>query len=80
MSCKTHEKVLSDPSAFREALLDWYEREKRQTPWRTDANSVADPDERGYRVWVSEVMLQQTQVATVIEYYNNWMKRWPNSK
>ncbi|KAG6545166.1 hypothetical protein Mapa_013278 [Marchantia paleacea] len=34
-------------------------------------------DQRAYEVWVSEMMLQQTRVATVIEYYNRWMKRWP---
>lgn len=37
----------------------------------------SDPDQRAYSIWVSEVMLQQTQVATVIEYYNKWIKRWP---
>ncbi|XP_041886497.1 adenine DNA glycosylase isoform X2 [Corvus kubaryi] len=36
-----------------------------------------DADRRGYAVWVSEIMLQQTQVATVIDYYNRWMQKWP---
>ncbi|ELR22329.1 A/Gspecific adenine glycosylase [Acanthamoeba castellanii str. Neff] len=37
----------------------------------------ADDDDVGYGVWVSEIMLQQTRVETVIEYYNKWMKKWP---
>jgi A/G-specific adenine glycosylase len=50
-------------------LLDWYERNKRDLPWR----QTADP----YRIWVSEVMLQQTQVATVIPYYERFLARFP---
>ncbi|XP_062854791.1 uncharacterized protein LOC134317972 [Trichomycterus rosablanca] len=41
------------------------------------AATEEDADVRTYAVWVSEVMLQQTQVATVIDYYNRWMKKWP---
>jgi A/G-specific adenine glycosylase len=52
------------------ALLDWYARERRQLPWRLHG----DP----YSIWISEIMLQQTQVATVIGYYERWMKRFPN--
>ncbi len=37
-----------------------------------------DLDRRAYGVWVSEVMLQQTQVATVVGYYGRWMERWPD--
>jgi len=55
--------------AFRQTLLAWYDREGRDLPWRRDQ----DP----YHVWVSEVMLQQTQVNTVIPYYQNFMATFP---
>lgn len=51
-------------------LLDWYARHARSLPWRARS---ADP----YAVWVSEVMLQQTRVETVIPYYERWMARFP---
>ncbi|XP_067086551.1 adenine DNA glycosylase [Osmerus mordax] len=62
---------------FRTHLLDWYDQNKRELPWRTVACKEKDINTRTYSVWVSEIMLQQTQVATVIDYYNKWMKRWP---
>ena len=62
---------------FRNQLVQWYEKCKRDLPWREAALKTQDPNERAYAVWVSEIMLQQTQVATVIDYYNRWMKRWP---
>nr|XP_020462647.1 adenine DNA glycosylase [Monopterus albus] len=58
-------------------LLYWYDQEKRELPWRTLAMTESDLNIRTYAVWVSEIMLQQTQVATVKDYYNKWMKRWP---
>jgi A/G-specific adenine glycosylase len=52
-------------------LLAWFERSGRKhLPWQRDATP--------YRVWVSEIMLQQTQVATVIEYYQRFMRRFPD--
>ena len=39
--------------------------------------SQTDPNKRAYAVWVSEIMLQQTQVATVKDYYTRWMEKWP---
>ncbi|KAG7332792.1 hypothetical protein KOW79_004626 [Hemibagrus wyckioides] len=62
---------------FRSRLLSWYDRTKRELPWRALAATEEDVNTRTYGVWVSEVMLQQTQVATVIDYYNRWMKKWP---
>uniref|UniRef100_A0A8C6EUW9 Adenine DNA glycosylase n=1 Tax=Marmota marmota marmota TaxID=9994 RepID=A0A8C6EUW9_MARMA len=53
-------------TAFRKSLLSWYDTEKRDLPWRRQAEDEADLDRRAYAVWVSEVMLQQTQVASVI--------------
>ncbi|ANK60448.1 A/G-specific adenine glycosylase [Loigolactobacillus backii] len=54
---------------FQEKLLDWYDQEGRDLPWRKDH----DP----YHVWVSEIMLQQTQVKTVIPYYQRFMTLFP---
>jgi A/G-specific adenine glycosylase len=51
------------------SLLLWYSRHKRDLPWR----HTRDP----YKIWVSEIMLQQTQVATVIPYYERWLKTFP---
>lgn len=67
----------SEISAYRSQLLLWYDHNKRDLPWRTVAMTEPDVNIRTYAVWVSEIMLQQTQVATVIDYYNRWMKRWP---
>jgi A/G-specific adenine glycosylase len=61
------------PSALRRRLLAWWDAAHRDLPWRFVAGSV-DP----YRVWVSEVMLQQTQVATVIPYYRRFVRRFPS--
>ncbi|XP_053928998.1 adenine DNA glycosylase isoform X2 [Cuculus canorus] len=72
--------LFSDPveiKALRRDLLAWYDRCKRDLPWRTLAATEPDADRRAYAVWVSEIMLQQTQVATVIDYYNRWMQKWP---
>jgi A/G-specific adenine glycosylase len=55
---------------FRRSLLSWYRRYGRDLPWRR----TRDP----YAVLVSEFMLQQTQVATVIPYYNKWLRRFPD--
>ncbi|KAM8789462.1 adenine DNA glycosylase isoform 1-T1 [Rhynchonycteris naso] len=67
----------AEVTVFRESLLSWYDREKRDLPWRRLAEDEVDLDRRAYAVWVSEVMLQQTQVATVIAYYTRWMQKWP---
>ncbi|KAF6162349.1 hypothetical protein GIB67_008478 [Kingdonia uniflora] len=65
---------------IRVSLLQWYYQNQRVLPWRInqvlDIDVVAD-DCRAYAVWVSEIMLQQTRVATVIDYYNRWMEKWP---
>lgn len=54
---------------FRSKLLAWYDAHARDLPWRKDR----DP----YRVWVSEIMLQQTRVAAVIEHYHAFLRRFP---
>lgn len=55
--------------AIRKALLKWYRRNHRDLPWR----KTSDP----YAIWLSEIMLQQTRVETVIEYYERFLKRFP---
>src|SRR5690349_12483878 len=67
-----------DPNAERiaataPALLAWYDRHRRELPWRARAGEMPDP----YRVWLSEVMLQQTTVVTVGPYYARFLERWP---
>jgi A/G-specific adenine glycosylase len=57
-------------SAIRRKLLSWYDQHHRDLPWRRSA----DP----YAIWISETMLQQTQVTTVVPYYNRFLKRFPN--
>lgn len=58
--------------AFRKALLDWYDKNKRDLPWRRSK----DP----YAIWVSEIMLQQTRVDTVIPYYERFLHHLPTIK
>lgn len=58
-----------DPRAFSQRLLDWYDVSKRDLPWRKDKNP--------YRIWVSEIMLQQTRVETVIPYYERFLTAFP---
>jgi len=55
-------------------LLDWYDRHRRRLPWRPPAGERADP----YRVWLSEIMLQQTGVKTVGPYFEKFLARWPD--
>lgn len=56
------------------ALLRWYAVDKRRLPWRAEAGERPDP----YRVWLSEVMLQQTNVATVRPYFERFLDKWPS--
>ena len=56
--------------ALTRGLLEWYDRMRRDLPWRQES----DP----YRIWVSEIMLQQTRVETVIPYYHRFLQRFPD--
>jgi A/G-specific adenine glycosylase len=60
---------------FAARLLGWYDRAARVLPWRVPPNSGAVPDP--YRVWMAEVMLQQTTVAAVAGYFERFTTRWP---
>jgi A/G-specific adenine glycosylase len=57
-------------TSFRTRLLDFYDRGRRSLPWR----ATSDP----YHILVSEIMLQQTRVATVVPYYQRWLERFPD--
>jgi A/G-specific adenine glycosylase len=54
-------------------ILKWYDRHRRQLPWRSPPGAPADP----YHVWLSEIMLQQTTVVTVKSYFENFLEIWP---
>jgi A/G-specific adenine glycosylase len=56
------------------ALLSWYAVDKRRLPWRAEGGERPDP----YRVWLSEIMLQQTTVTAVRPYFEKFTRRWPN--
>jgi A/G-specific adenine glycosylase len=60
-----------DPAA---SLLAWYDRHRRALPWRAGPGEPADP----YRIWLSEIMLQQTMVAAAIPYFLRFLARWPD--
>ena len=53
-------------------LLKWYYHQNIQLPWRVNTQP--------YRIWISEIMLQQTQVKTIIPYFKKWMKKYPTLK
>src|SRR5207302_6547828 len=60
--------------ALPEALLAWYDRHRRVLPWRAPPGLRQDP----YRVWLSEIMLQQTTVIAVAPYFAAFLSRWPD--
>ncbi|MCP3459883.1 A/G-specific adenine glycosylase [Bradyrhizobium sp. CCGUVB23] len=66
--------VRSEVSARPFALLQWYDRHRRRLPWRAAAGETPDP----YRVWLSEIMLQQTTVKAVGPYFEKFLARWPD--
>jgi A/G-specific adenine glycosylase len=69
MEISDQSTIKNHKSAISRRLLDWYKTDARQLPWR------GHPDP--YAVWVSEIMLQQTRVETVIPYFERWMARLP---
>lgn len=66
---KSSRRAADSSSEFAARLLNWYRQNQRSLPWR----GTTDP----YAVWVSEIMLQQTRVETVIPYYRRWMELFP---
>ena len=69
---KTITPTSSEVSLIRRRLLRWYDRHRRDLPWR---RRTADP----YAQWVAEIMLQQTRVDTVIAYYERFLRRFPDA-
>jgi len=63
-------KIIENKKDFRQSLLFWYRNEKRDLPWRRTTNP--------YYIWISEVMLQQTRVDTVIPYYERFIEKYPS--
>ena len=59
---------------FSKSVLKWYNLNKRDLPWRYKGNTKKDP----YKIWVSEIMLQQTTVTAVIPYFKKFITLWPN--
>lgn len=68
------ESVQPEASARPLLLLQWYDRHRRRLPWRALAGETPDP----YRVWLSEIMLQQTTVKAVGPYFEKFVARWPS--
>ncbi len=64
-----------DLALLSDILLDWYDVNARDLPWRTPPHSQQSSDP--YHIWLSEIMLQQTTVASVIPYYEKFLNRWP---
>src|SRR3546814_131210 len=60
---------------FAGRLLAWYDRAARTLPWRIPPGSNVVPDP--YRIWMAEIMLQQTTVAAVAGYFTRFIQRWP---
>jgi A/G-specific adenine glycosylase len=70
----TQKPAAADGASRPALLLDWYDRHRRRLPWRPPAGERPDP----YRVWLSEIMLQQTGVKTVGPYFEKFLARWPD--
>ena len=66
--------TLAFKKAWQKKILDWYFVNKRDLPWRKKTY------QNFYKIWISEIMLQQTTVATVIPYYKRFIKKWPSLK
>lgn len=64
----------AEPTRFQLQLLEWYDRNRRDLPWRQSTTRAVSP----FGVFLSEAMLQQTQVATVVPYFNRFIKKLPD--
>ena len=75
MNPKRRRRLEARETIFRARLMDWYDTHARALPWRERprAGKRGDP----YRVWLSEIMLQQTRVVAVIEHYHEFLRRFP---
>ncbi|HLO23055.1 MAG TPA: A/G-specific adenine glycosylase [Methyloceanibacter sp.] len=66
--------AVAGEASIAEALLPWYDRERRHLPWRAEPGETPDP----YTVWLSEIMLQQTTVKAVLPRYGLFLRTWPD--
>src|SRR3978361_502762 len=73
-SQKRKSRESAQPAGRPALLLAWYDRHRRRLPWRPLPGVAADP----YRVWLSEIMVQQTGVKTVGPYFEKFLARWPD--
>jgi A/G-specific adenine glycosylase len=73
-STKDHNRRNAPKASTAGRLLAWYDVNRRELPWRAKPGEKSNP----YRVWLSEIMLQQTTVAAVKPYYLAFLKRWPD--
>lgn len=73
-TARSEPAALAQPDGPAAALLAWYDRHRRDLPWRSPPGTHADP----YLVWLSEIMLQQTTVAAVRPYFAAFRARWPD--
>jgi A/G-specific adenine glycosylase len=71
---RKRQSVAGTSAARPRLLLAWYDRHRRRLPWRAAAGETPDP----YRVWLSEIMLQQTTVKAVGPYFEKFVARWPD--
>src|SRR3954447_669185 len=69
-----HSAPPKSAAALPQMLLAWYDRHRRILPWRAPPGLRQDP----YRVWLSEIMLQQTTVVAVAPYFTAFLARWPD--
>jgi len=69
--------MICSTSRFAHKLLDWYDQNRRDLPWRVPFNSAVHARPNPYHVLVSETMLQQTQVSTVIPYFRRFVQEFP---
>ncbi|KAI1435579.1 DNA glycosylase [Xylaria sp. CBS 124048] len=86
-SIEYHRPLLLSDRHGRTSLLEWFDgvSSARSMPWRKPWINPRDDlallrqklERRAYEVWISEIMLQQTRVAVVIDYWNRWMEKWP---
>ena len=74
LTVRQHSRGTAKKASATAALLAWYDVHRRELPWRAAPGERADP----YRVWLSEIMLQQTTVAAVGPYYRAFLARWPD--
>lgn len=70
---KVRAALPAEPALLARRLLAWYGRERRRFPWRAKPGTRPDP----YRVWLAEIMLQQTTTRTAEPYFTAFLKRWP---